>query len=204
MENLTDYQLVQSFQLGNEQAFNVLFRKHETLLNIYSQKMYSFYRKYDFSKDWSHHFSELSNCFYKAVETCKLNKVNEETFVFKKRLYYYMRSYNQSLVKYFESKGRMIEIVEVDAKKANQRQHGYIQPILHTTCFNIFDQINNRMIIENLIEISGKVLNDVELKVFNMTIDNFTVEEMAEEMDFTKVYIYRIKKRIAKKLKKFL
>jgi len=191
----TDYQLIKDYkENGNNLAFEILFKRHKTLLNIYAQKMYTSFRRFDRSKDFNHHFSELSFAFCEAIKTVKLDRMKEDT-PFKKRLYYYMRAYNQRLLKYFNAKGRRI----VNTKRNENLENSceIVEPK------NLTKRVENKIVLEKVIEGAKKELNEVELKVFNNILDNRTPKEIAKSLNFTKQYIYEVKNRIAKKLEKY-
>jgi len=191
----TDYQLIKDYkENGNDIAFEILFKRHKTLLNIYAQKMYTTFRKYDRSKDFNHHFSELSLAFCEAIKTVKVYRMKEDT-LFKKRLYYYMRGYNQKLYKYFNAKGRRVVTTKENENLENSCE--IVEPK------NMTIRVENKIVLENVISGAKKELNEVELKVFNSILNNRTPKEIAKSLNCTKQYVYMVKGRIAKKLEKY-
>ncbi len=194
MQN-TDYELIKDYQEnGNDIAFEILFRRHKTLLNIYAQKMYVCFRKYDGSKDFNHHFSELSLAFYQAVKTVNLEKMGSNTLL-KKRLHFYMRNYNQKLHNYFNAKGRRVNFREFnDGSDICYEIH---EPVSQAV------RIEGKIALDNLIEAAKVELNKTELRVFNMILDNQSVMEIAKYIRRSKQQIHNIKDRIARKLRKY-
>lgn len=184
MKNLKDNELVEMYKSGNEIAFNVLFNRHQGIMNLYANKMYTSFKNYDSALDFNHHYSELSIAFFNVVETLDINRGE-----FKKRLHFYMRSYQQGLYTKFNAKCRD----HLKPQYQTKNKYSYIDPS--------YTKVEEQIAFKNIIIKAQKELSKIELKVFNLVIEQYKAKEIAPILGRSLSGIYLIKRRIARKLK---